>query len=1058
LAATLALNRWLDANMISVILYGRNDSHGYNLHKRAAISINCIAEVLSHPDDEILFVDYNTPNDLPTFIEAIYDTLTVKAKSRLRVLRVRPELHARMVPQTHLFALEPHSRNIALRRSNPRNRWILSTNTDMIFVPRDNIASLSDAVDGLPDGQYIVPRFELPEPMWESFPRGDPQAVIRACEEFGPKLHLHEIAASFPYMRFDSPGDFQLAPRQALFDIHGFDERMIHGWHADSNLCKRLYLFYGNCTQSLDHRLTAYHCDHTRVATLAHRLDIKIENNPQEFVYGVQDAVAHHQAETWGVPGEPVEELDFANDPQARFVSALERTLGGAQSGAYLSDANDCRNFVYYRQEHALPYVAGNLTVYPRDARFAYVGNNPRMLHLTARCIAEMGFTQPLRYVRELLSAGTAPDMAQPIRAEDVPCGVSLHQYLLANHNLLIFDFGLDQTGLNLGAVARTTDWPRELRYSLGAVARCLEECAEQSDTLSSGQVPDFLVLNANHHVFGHFVRQFLIATDTPYPTHVRKGRPRMGQERVYKGTGWKYTEDFMRSWFAYGEENHSLGTIAPGDDIDLTAAGQSARYKDGDWGAMDFTGSWIEGTNAAIVFAPPAAFTDDLVAYVRINEAFLGPEGDPMRVQVFLEEELLDTWTVYTRYEVAVGRAVLPGRLLAGKTECRLEFHIENPQSAERFAKASGKEIVGEDPRELGVKIQKITFTGTNRLKYSLLDTLDFAENGEGAYYVNECWTQPDGLGIWSLGADASLTLLLHEPVETPLIATFTITDAAVSEQYPLQEVVVAVNGRSVAEWTIGPTRQTDERSILLPGGIPVLDPVQISFHILRPRSPGELQWGGDTRPLGFRLTKFKMGPAGSLKYRLGELIDLTDGGNSAAFVGDYRSTQWTLPDRFGSWTVGPVATMKVPFEEPPTVAMPASFVISDCMVSKLAPSLSVRVKANGRPVAEWQFTNREVHRRSIHLPAEVITGSEELILTFEIATPRSPASLGWASDSREFGMRLGRAVIGSDDVAIPTFGGPSAVRRGIVRRILGLPGFTLHVARLLVKRWSER
>ncbi len=29
-------------------------------------------------------VDYNTPNDLPTFIEAIYDTLTDKAKSRLR--------------------------------------------------------------------------------------------------------------------------------------------------------------------------------------------------------------------------------------------------------------------------------------------------------------------------------------------------------------------------------------------------------------------------------------------------------------------------------------------------------------------------------------------------------------------------------------------------------------------------------------------------------------------------------------------------------------------------------------------------------------------------------------------------------------------------------------------------------------------------------------------------------------------------------------------------------------------------------------------------------------
>jgi hypothetical protein len=75
--------------MIFAILYGRNDAHGYNLHKRAAISLNCIAEMLSAPDDEILFVDYNTPNDLPTFIEAIYDTLTPKANSLLRVFRVR---------------------------------------------------------------------------------------------------------------------------------------------------------------------------------------------------------------------------------------------------------------------------------------------------------------------------------------------------------------------------------------------------------------------------------------------------------------------------------------------------------------------------------------------------------------------------------------------------------------------------------------------------------------------------------------------------------------------------------------------------------------------------------------------------------------------------------------------------------------------------------------------------------------------------------------------------------------------------------------------------------
>src|SRR3954453_18213768 len=114
--------------MISIVLYGRNDNYGYNLHKRAALSFNCMAEVLTGDGDEILFVDYNTPDDFPTFPEAIQDTLTPLARKRLRILRVRPHLHERFRSKTRLVALEPISRNVAVRRSNPANRWILSTN------------------------------------------------------------------------------------------------------------------------------------------------------------------------------------------------------------------------------------------------------------------------------------------------------------------------------------------------------------------------------------------------------------------------------------------------------------------------------------------------------------------------------------------------------------------------------------------------------------------------------------------------------------------------------------------------------------------------------------------------------------------------------------------------------------------------------------------------------------------------------------------------------------------------------------------------------------------
>ena len=112
------------------------------------------------------------------------------------------------------------------------------------------------------------------------------------------------------------------------------------------------------------------------------------------------------------------------------------------------------------------------ITVFQRDARFVYAGNNPRMLALVVRCVAELGFTKPLHYVADLLTAADAPAIAKPITSANLPPGCSLEEFLLTNFDVPLFDLGLDQTGLNLGRVDRVTDWPRDLRYSLGAVAR----------------------------------------------------------------------------------------------------------------------------------------------------------------------------------------------------------------------------------------------------------------------------------------------------------------------------------------------------------------------------------------------------------------------------------------------------------------------------------------------------------------------------------------------------------------------------------------------------------
>jgi hypothetical protein len=286
------------------------------------------------------------------------------------------------------------------------------------------------------------------------------------------------------------------------------------------------------------------------------------------------------------------------------------------------------------------------------------------------------------------------------------------------------------------------------------------------------------------------------------------------------------------------------------------------------------------------------------------------------MRVEVLLDGEPLTRWTLPSRYDITDCKAILPARLIAGKTVCRLEFHVENPQSTQRAAEARGEQLVGEDPRELGIKIQRVEFASKDRLRYSL-----------------------------------------------------------------------------------------------------------------------------------------------------GKTIDLTGGGNSIAFAGDLLGVGWARSETYGSWTVGTEATLKVVFDtlsEPRTSEsgrtapkpIPASFVISDCMISGRAPKLPVVVKANGRVVAEWTLDDRNAHTRSIDLPPEVFAAGPELTLTFEIPAPHSPASFGWNTDDRPLGFRLAGVVIGRGDIEIPAFE-KLPPRRGMIRRILGLPQFAAHVARILIKRY---
>jgi hypothetical protein len=481
--------------MISVLVYGRNDTYGYNLHKRAAISFNTIAALLEDDDDEIVFVDYNTPDDFPTFPEAIRDTLTDQARRRIRVLRVRPDLHLRKAGISSLNVIEPLARNIGLRRANPANRWVLSTNTDIILGLRDG-NSLNAMLGGLAPGFYQAPRVEIPETVWEGFDRSNPNAILADMRWLAPALHLDEIVYGNPSVLFDGCGDFQLAEREVLCALDGFHEAMDKGWHVDSNLSVRMMQHYGAIT-SLQESVFAYHCDHTRQVTPLHKPESK-QNDAAEFVDAVIAAEIPEQRETWGAAGAEIEELRLDDSLSRQYLTALQSAIGAPQiaplQSAYRHDSFDSFD---YDPRHVMPFLADLVSAAPRNLRLGWVGFRQDTLTAWLAVWRDLGFAQPVSVLTQSIAG-------------------SIDQWA-GQCDMFVFDFGAPAPGKPVNRSQKAV--LGEALYRVRAM-----ESARIADGLAPRRIAGIDVV---HNRFEAAFKSAVAAASTPYSTRIRAGYAR---------------------------------------------------------------------------------------------------------------------------------------------------------------------------------------------------------------------------------------------------------------------------------------------------------------------------------------------------------------------------------------------------------------------------------------------------------------------------------------------------------------------------------------------------
>jgi hypothetical protein len=814
--------------MISVILYGRNDAHGYNLHRRAALSLNCIAEVLTDSDDELIFVDYNTPAELPPFIEAISDTLTERCLDLLRVLRVPEVVHQQQfASRTHLPALEPVARNVAARRANPSNRWLLSTNTDMMFVPLQE-GSLSEICRDLPDGFYGAPRFEIPEWLWERLPRTDPRRALAEIGRLGPALKLDEPTFSHEWIRFDAPGDFQLILREDLVAIDGFNEEMLLGYHVDSNMSRRLLLRRGEI-ESLEGRVAGYHCNHNRTLTVYHGAQ-RVENDLQKFFFSIEAPDLPAQRATWGLPGAAVEEVPLRERVGTRSAAALVGAIPGGPRAS--SDAWGAPFALTYDSGHVLPFIADALFVSPSAATIGYVGANPVLERMLAEVVNGLGFEHPMLAAR----FDDVANIDEVARSAD----------------LIVLDLGLDISQREATGKREFPSFPSALSEAPPALHKLIQFERTRFDR---GTHPRPMVLvNSSSGFWNAYVLAQFDCSYTTIHSRVRRATVKLVPDdeggALRMDVSWA---DRMMRWYARRWLGAQNLVIHPSEAVELADLEDYGGFGDG-WSAPEKTGIWTEGATSELTIGVPGIDTGDYILTIALAMVCVA-SGDSLRVDLVANGDRVATRELMDSFG-RPWRVVLPANVVRdGELELAIVAHA--PRSPLELGWSS-------DDRRLGIHIRTLTLDPVDR-SVRVGEKVEFSEGSGAERLLGDGWAWLEPTGVWTVERSARLALRLANGGRTDLELVLEVVPFT-TDKHPTLAAEVWANGQRVAQEVF--RYEQPHQTMRIPLALDPADDdagMDLELRLRDPARPLDLGVGSDPRRLGLCLRSLAIVEAGT-------------------------------------------------------------------------------------------------------------------------------------------------------------------------------------------------
>jgi hypothetical protein len=434
--------------MISIVVVGRNDNHGYNLSKRVSSSLNSMARMLSE-GDEIIFVDWNTPIGYPVMPVSIKDDLLPKTKSMLRIIRVPQSVHNLVSEGSNRALIEPLARNVGIRRASPDSQWILSTNTDILFAsPSGKI--FREIFENLEESLWLTFRFEIPEFVWDNLDRRNPESTSeRVLKWYRDKSILNRIrvdsasSADFPIP--DGVGDFQLATKSLWYKSTGFPEEMKKGWHVDTRLSLQMGRISPNKPQLISESdLVIFHQNHLRNSTAYHGSS---ETNPLSEV--VQPYI---NSSSWGLFESVLEEIDLNTEHEETLKSLLRAHIDTFGTPLKISDIGDISKHLDYDLARTIIFLADEISILAKGSLVhCYSANERTRLALSEICEAfevKIEFQEP-----EFLTSNISDSKTSNVSLLILDYGVESHQPIKSN----FFGGGENQLALRSGWIVICT-------------------------------------------------------------------------------------------------------------------------------------------------------------------------------------------------------------------------------------------------------------------------------------------------------------------------------------------------------------------------------------------------------------------------------------------------------------------------------------------------------------------------------------------------------------------------------------------------------------------------